>query len=289
MQIKIGPAGKCSMAEKEKIKNTENLMDWLGEKGLNAFEYQCGRGVKLNAEKAEQIKIAAKNAGITVSLHAPYFISLASSEEEKRRNSVEYIRQSAKAVQALGGNRIIVHPGGLSKMSREEARAVACETLRNAQAVLDENDLGDIHICPEVMGKINQLGDLDDVIAFCKLDDRFIPCVDFGHLNSRTAGSLAEVSDYIRVYDRLANEIGSDRTKSMHIHFSKIEYSKGGEVRHLTFEDEVFGPRPEIFIESIVKYEMTPTIICESAGTQTEDSISMIGMYNRYQIMQCKI
>ncbi len=271
----------CEMAAEEKIKSTEKLMQWLGEKDLNAFEYQCGRGVRLSAEKAALINKAAKNAGISISLHAPYFISLASLEEEKRNNSVEYIRQSAEAVNMLGGNRIIVHPGGLSKMSREEARKIACETLVKAQKTLDECSLDNISICPEVMGKINQLGDLEDVIAFCRLDERFIPCVDFGHLNSRTGGSLVSVQNYIDVFELLSNELGSERIKNMHMHFSKIEYSKGGEVRHLTFEDEIYGPNPEAFIESIVKYNMTPTVICESAGTQTADSITMLGMYNK--------
>lgn len=279
MPIRFGPAGMCEMAAAEKIKSTEKLMSWLGEKGLNAFEYQCGRGVRLSAEKAAVIKLAAENAGITVSLHAPYFISLASAEEEKRINSVEYIRQSAEAVSMLGGDRIVVHPGGLSKMTREEARAIACNTLRKAQATLDENGLSQVHICPEVMGKINQLGDLEDIISFCKIDERFIPCVDFGHLNSRTAGSLQTAEDYIRVFDVLADEIGEERVRNMHIHFSKIEYSKGGEVRHLTFEDTVYGPAPEAFIESMVKRGLTPTVICESAGTQTADSMAMLGMY----------
>ncbi len=283
MQIKFGPAGMCEMASAEKIKSTEKLMPWLKEKGLNAFEYQCGRGVRLSAEKAEVIKIAAENAGISVSLHAPYFISLASAEEEKRINSVEYIRQSAEAVNMLGGNRIVVHPGGLSKMKREEARALACKTLLKAQNTLDDNGLSDIHICPEVMGKINQLGDLDDVIAFCRLDERFIPCVDFGHLNSRTGGSLRAYEDYINVLNILSNELGAERIKNMHIHFSKIEYSKGGEVRHLTFEDDIYGPMPEVFIESMVKYGMTPTVICESAGTQTADSMAMLEMYKKHK------
>lgn len=281
MSIRIGPAGMCEAAAAEKIKSTEKLMSWLAEKGLNAFEYQCGRGVRLSAEKAEAIKNAADAAGISVSLHAPYFISLASVDIEKRDNSVKYIEQSAEAVKMLGGNRIVVHPGGLSKMTREEARSIACETLVKAQNTLDSDGLNDIHICPEVMGKINQLGDLEDVITFCKLDERFVPCVDFGHLNSRTGGSLRSFEDYARVFSAISNELGEERAKNMHIHFSKIEYSKGGEVRHLTFEERNFGPNPEIFIKSVARLEMTPTIICESAGTQTYDSVTMLEMYKQ--------
>ncbi len=285
MPIRFGPAGMCETAAAEKIKSTERLMSWLGEKGLNAFEYQCGRGVRLSAEKAAIIKDAAKSSGIVISLHAPYYISLASAEEEKRINSVEYIRQSAETVSMLGGDRIVVHPGGLSKMSREEARAEACDTFAKAQNVLDEQGLSHVHICPEVMGKINQLGDLEDVITFCTLDERFIPCVDFGHLNSRTGGSLRTADDYARVLDELENRLGRERICNMHIHFSKIEYSKGGEVRHLTFEDSVFGPAPEPLIECIVKRGMTPTVICESAGTQTADSIAMLEMHRSYSIV----
>jgi deoxyribonuclease-4 len=274
-EARFGPAGSCERSAAEKIKSTEKLIEWLAAQGLNAFEYQCGRGVMVKEPKARLFRKKAEECGVKLSIHAPYFISLASAEEEKRLNSIQYIFQSAQAADWMGADRIVVHPGGLGKRSREEATALAKVTLAAAQQYLDENGLEHIHICPEVMGKINQLGDLSEVLDFCTLDERMLPCVDFGHLNSRLQGSMS----YAAALDEIENKLGVDRLKTMHIHFSKIEYTSGGEKRHLTFADEVYGPAFEPLIEEIVRRGMTPTVICESSGTQTDDAMTMMAYY----------
>ena len=274
-EARFGPAGSCERSAAEKIKSTEKLIEWLAAQGLNAFEYQCGRGVMVKEPKARLFRKKAEECGVKLSIHAPYFISLASAEEEKRLNSIQYIFQSAQAADWMGADRIVVHPGGLGKRSREEATALAKVTLAAAQQYLDENGLEHIHICPEVMGKINQLGDLSEVLEFCTLDERILPCVDFGHLNSRLQGSM----NYAAALDEIENKLGVDRLKHMHIHFSKIEYTSGGEKRHLTFADEVYGPAFEPLIEEIVRRGMTPTVICESSGTQTDDAMTMMAYY----------
>ncbi len=274
-EIKFGPAGSCERAAAEKIKSTEKLIEFIAANGLNAFEYQCGRGVMVKEPKGIAIGEKAKECGIKLSIHAPYYISLASVEEEKRLNSINYIFQSAQAASWMGADRIVVHPGGLGKKSRAEATAMAKETLAAAQKHLDEQGLGDIHICPEVMGKINQLGDLSEVLEFCTLDERMIPCVDFGHLNSRMQGAM----EYVKALDEIENVLGADRLKNIHIHFSKIEYTSGGEKRHLTFADDVYGPQLEPLMEEFVRRGMHPTVICESAGTQTDDSVTMMNYY----------
>lgn len=273
---KFGPAGACERSAAEKIKSTEKLIEWIAANGLTAFEYQCGRGVMVKEPKARLFKQKAEENGIKLSIHAPYFISLASPEEEKRLNSIRYIFESAQAADWMGADRIVVHPGGLGKKSREEATALAKETLAAAQRHLDEQGLGHIHICPEVMGKINQLGNLTEVLDFCTLDERILPCVDFGHLNSRLQGQM----DYGKVLDEIENTLGIDRLRRMHIHFSKIEYTAGGEKKHLTFADEMYGPQFEPLMEELIKRDMSPTVICESAGTQTDDAKTMKNYYD---------
>lgn len=273
---KFGPAGACERSAAEKIKSTEKLIEWIAANGLTAFEYQCGRGVMVKEPKARLFKQKAEECGIKLSIHAPYFISLASPEEEKRLNSIRYIFESAQAADWMGADRIVVHSGGLGKKSREEATALAKETLAAAQRHLDEQGLGHIHICPEVMGKINQLGNLTEVLDFCTLDERILPCVDFGHLNSRLQGQM----DYGRALDEIENTLGIDRLRHMHIHFSKIEYTAGGEKKHLTFADEMYGPQFEPLMEELVKRDMSPTVICESAGTQTDDAKTMKSYYD---------
>ncbi len=279
MTAKFGPAGNCDAFYEAGYKSTAQMPAFLAANGLSAYEYQCGRGVRLSDATATALRTAAEQHGIQLSLHAPYYISLASAEEEKRDNSVRYILESAAAVVKLGGTRIVVHPGGLGGRSREEATALAVETLKKAQAALDENGLSDVRICPEVMGKINQLGTLEEVLSFCKVDERFLPCVDFGHLNSRTRGEMNSKEAFGGVIDAIADTLGEQRAREFHIHFSKIEYTAGGEKRHLTFGDEVFGPEPAPLMELLVARGCTPTVICESDGTQTADAAAMCRLY----------
>jgi deoxyribonuclease-4 len=277
--IWFGPAGNSESFETMGYKKMEQVPEYLEKMGLNAYEYQCGRGVRLRQDAAAKLKILFAQKNIRVSLHAPYFISLSSVEAEKRDNSIQYILDSAKAVDWLGGDRIVVHPGGLGGRSREEATVLATETLLKAQRALDEEGLSAVHICPEVMGKINQLGTLEEVLTFCEAEERFLPCVDFGHLNSRTWGETNSTDAFAAVIDAIGNRLGEERMRSFHIHFSKIEYTAGGEKKHLTFADTQFGPEPAPLMELLAVRGLTPSVICESAGSQTADAAAMQRLY----------
>ena len=277
---KFGPAGAAQSFKEMGYKKSVQLGEYLTKFGLDHFEYQCGQGVRVSEESAKEIGAALHNAGISVSVHAPYFISLSSVEEEKRLNSVNYILASAKAVNAMGGDRIVIHSGSCSKMTREEALELAKSTMKLAREELVAQGLENIRCCPETMGKINQLGDLHEVMEICKIDESFIPCIDFGHLNARTFGSIKDKSDYEKILDTIENELGSERLKTFHSHFSKIEYTeKGGEKKHLTFADTVYGPQFEPLMELVAKKNLAPTFICESDGTQTEDAKTMKDYY----------
>ena len=152
--------------------------------------------------------------------------------------------------------------------------------MQHAIRALDEQGYADVVICPETMGKINQLGTLEEVLELCSLDERMVPCIDFGHLNARTFGSITGKEAYAAILRQIENKLGADRLKVFHSHFSKIEYTeKGGEKRHLTFEDEVYGPLFEPLAELVAQKNLSPTFICESAGTQAEDAKFMKELY----------
>ncbi len=280
MSALFGPAGNSDSFSAMGYKSSLQVPDYLNKMGLDCFEYQCGRGVNIGNDKAEQLGKLAKEKNIYLSLHAPYYISMSSVEEEKRLNSVNYILASARAVSAMGGNRIVVHTGSCGKISREKALELAKDTMRIAVKALDSEGLSDIHICPETMGKVNQLGTLDEVLELCLIDERLIPCIDFGHLNARDLGILKTEKDFEEIFIAIRNKLGSDRLKSFHSHFSKIEYTSGGEKRHLTFEDEIYGPNFEPVMELTYKYGCSPIFICESAGTQAEDAKAMKDYYH---------
>lgn len=282
MGAKFGPAGNSESFAAMGYKKTIQVPEYIVRMGLDAYEYQCGRGVRISTEAAQAFGQKAKEAGVTLSLHSPYYISLSSLEEEKRTGSIDYILQSARAADAMGAQRVVVHSGSCAKLSRTDALELAKDTLRRALQAMDEEGLGHIHLCPETMGKLNQLGDLQEVLELCQLDERLIPCIDFGHLNARTFGTLNDPQAVRAVFEQIEDKLGISRLRQFHSHFSKIEYTlKGGEKCHLTFADTEYGPSFEPVAEMIVRKGCSPTIICESAGTQAEDAAAMKRMYQQ--------
>lgn len=280
MSAFFGPAGRDDSLLVYGYKSSLDIPRCMHEKGLDAFEYQCGRGVNVKLDVANELGRLAKEMGIRLSLHAPYYISLSGIEKEKRDKSIDYILSSAVAADAMGADRIIVHSGSCSKISREEALELAKDTISRARKALDEKGLEHIHICPETMGKINQLGTLSEVMELCKTDERMIPCIDFGHLNARDLGAIKTEQDYKDILDEIENALGFDRLKNFHSHFSKIEYTAGGEKQHLTFGDTQFGPDFEPLLNQVVKRGLSPVFICESAGTQSDDALKMKKYYH---------
>ena len=258
-------------------KKTIDAPAWLCEVGLDAYEYEASRGVMASDSALAAIGSAAKEAGIYMSVHAPYFISLSGVVPETRYKSISYIADSLRAAHLLGADTIVVHTGSAAKITREDAMRLAADTLFYA---LEELDPKEAVIGLETMGKINQLGTLEEVIALCRMDPRLQPVVDFGHLNARACGGqFMTADDYRRVFDDIACALGDASARNLHCHFSKIEWTNAGEKRHLTFEDRIFGPLFEPLMEALYKEKLTPTIICESAGTQSEDALAMKQCY----------
>lgn len=278
---RFGPAGISDSFAAQGYKTSLDIPAYTAGMGLDAFEYQCGHGVRLAEGKARQMAALAAEKGIVFSVHAPYYISMSSLDEEKRLGSIRYLLQSAQLCRALGGRRIIFHPGSCGKQSRAAALDKALDTLRRGMEALDEAGYGDMTLCPETLGKIGQLGDLEEVLALCEVDRRIVPCIDFGHLNARTLGGIRSRADYAAILDRMGEALGDDRARTFHVHFSRIEFSAGGEKRHWTFADTQYGPEPDPLMELLAERRLAPVVICESAGTQAEDAGTLGQIYRR--------
>ena len=272
----FGPGGNSESFYAEGLKSTLDAPAWLVKKGLDAYEYQAGNGLTASDPTLKKIGDAARLHGIKMSLHTPYYISLSGVETEKRLKSIDYIKKSLHAASLLGADTIVIHSGSAAKISRTEAIALARDTLERA---IDEVGDTSVRLGLETMGKINQLGDLNEVMSLCELDERLIPCIDFGHLNARTLGQVNNLEAFEFIINEIGNRLGEYRQKHFHSHFSKIEYTTGGEKKHLTFEDQIFGPNFEPLMDLIYKLGLEPTFICESDGTQSEDALSMKKYY----------
>lgn len=282
MSALFGPAGN---AESFPYKSSLEAPAWLAGIGLDLYEYQCGKGVNVGEETARKLGERAHEAGIVTSLHAPYFINLANPDAESQKKTAGYILSACRAADWIGASRVVIHPGALMKRTRKEAMGIALPALKEIVRICDGEGYGHISLCPETMGKINQLGDLDEVLTLCEVDERLIPCIDFGHLYARSLGADEGMEAFVRILDRMKDVLGEARARCFHSHFSRIEFTpKGGEKCHRTFEGHGgFGPDPAPLMNEIARRGWSPCFICESAGTQAEDALAMKKMYRSYR------
>ncbi len=277
--IKFGPSGNSIAFSLAGKKTSEQSAEWVRAMGLDCFEYSFGRGVNMTDEKAFSIGNAFKKCGVEISVHAPYYINLANPDDDSAEKSYFYIVLSAKKAKLLGAKRVVFHPASQGKMERAEAVSLTKERFKRLTDVIYREGLDDLIYCPETMGKFAQIGTIEEIATFCKTDKIYTPCVDFGHVNAREQGSLKYEWDYLERLNYLISELGKEKMDKLHVHFSKIEYTAKGEKRHLTFEDVEFGPDFLPLAKALKKAALEPYIICESAGTQDIDALSMKKMY----------
>ena len=280
MSAKFGPAGNSDSFSKAH-KSSLAAPKWIADFGLDCYEYQCGKGVHVGEETARKVGENARAAGISLSLHAPYFINLANPDQTSLEKTIGYIIAGCQVADWMGAGRVVIHSGALMKRTRREALDIARKSLAQVVAVCDSLGFGHIALCPETMGKINQLGDLDEVLQLCTLDERLVPCIDFGHLYARSLGADDGLEACVRMLDRVGEVLGADRAANFHSHFSHIEFTpKGGEKCHRTFADDGgYGPSWAPLAAEIARRGWSPTFICESAGTQAEDALTMKQTY----------
>lgn len=277
--VKFGPAGNSDSFYTDGYSSTLDTATWVKNKGLDVFEYSLSRGLTITDDLCIKLGKVFKENNIEITVHAPYYINFANPDDSMIEKSIGYILGSLKKLKLMGGNRCIFHPGSCGKLSRQEAFDNLLKNIKKLIKRVKEEGYDDMLLCPETMGKSQQLGTLEEIAEICNLDKMLIPTIDFGHINAFTQGSIKGEEDYDRIINYLIETIGYEKTKIMHIHFSKIEYGPKGELKHLTFEDDKFGPEFDGLANIIVKYKLSPIIICESKGTQAEDAIKMKKIY----------
>jgi len=255
------------------------MPEYLAAQGLDAYEYQCGRGVRISQKLAEEIGAKAKEFDIAISIHAPYYINLSSEDPKIQASSKVHLSKSLEAARWMGATRIAFHAGGGAKGERGAALSRAKQLLTEILEEKEARGFGDIFLCPETMGKLNQLGNLEEVLELCRLHPTVIPTIDFGHLHAASQGSLTNKEAFARILDLVGEVLGEEVLKNLHVHFSPIEFTGAGEKKHWTLLDTQFGPDFIHLAELMVERHMTPVIICESAGRQSEDAKVFKEMY----------
>lgn len=277
--IKFGPSGNCQWFYDEKYKSSIQAPAWLNSIGLNAYEYPFTRGVNMKEDTAVALGEQAKKYNVEISVHAPYYINFAGTNDELLEKSYGYILNCLKFLRLMGGKRCVFHPGTCGKLPREQAFELLKQRIKKLVQRVKQEGFGDMYLCPETMGKSMQLGSYKEIAEICTYDDMLIPTIDFGHINSFEQGLLKDTEAFDSLIQYFIKTIGLEKVKKMHVHFSKIEYGVKGEIKHLTFEDKVFGPNFENLAPVLKKYDLQPFIICESNNTQAQDALIMKEIY----------
>ncbi len=279
--IQFGPSGNSQSFYDLGFDGTEQAAAFCRQRDLDCFEYSFGRGVRMSEKKALSIRQAFEKEGVAISVHAPYFINFANEDEEMIQKSFAYVLDSALFARLMGGKRVVFHPAAQGKATRERAVARTTDNLKRLRDLIYERGLQEMMFCPETMGKLAQIGTIEEVTDFCLLDPCFTPCVDFGHVNARERGSLKTEADYRARIEGMIEKLGFERVKHFHVHFSKIMYGAKGEIRHLTFSDTEYGPEFAPLATVLCDLRLEPYIVRESAGTQAEDAMEMKRIYTR--------
>lgn len=279
MNIRFGPAGNSNAFYEEGYKSSLDMPGWLKLKGLNAYEYQCSRGVNIGEETARKLGQLASENGIYLSIHAPYYINLAAADPDLREKTRNHIMKSLTAARWMGARVVVFHPGSGKKDNRDDSLKRARSFLGEVSKQALDEGFGDIFLAPETMGKKSLLGSLDEVLDLCSVNSNIIPAIDFGHLHAVSQGGMAAEEAFAGVFDRVESVLGKDAFKRIHIHFSPVEYTEAGEKRHRTTRDQGFGPDFTHLARQLAKHSAEFTVICESDGLQAEDALMYKSIY----------
>lgn len=279
---RFGPSGNSDSFYAQGHKGSEEAPGWLRGMGLDAYEYSFSRGVRLSDGKAEAIGAEARKHDIALSVHAPYYINFAGENPEARDKSRNYLLESVRMASKMGARRAVFHAGSCARPGREEAFARAMKEIEKVLRDITAMGICDVQVCPETMGRPHQLGTLGEVLEMCSINPTMLlPAIDFGHIHALGQGSLKTRGDYERIVDEVEKELGERVARRMHVHFSHIEYGPKGELKHLTNEDEAFGPDFAPLAEVFAERAMRPVVICESRDVMAEDALKLKAEYEK--------
>ena len=278
--VLFGPSGCGNEFYEQGHKSILEVPEWVKNYGLDAYEYSFGHGYNMSSELANKAGQLFKEHDIKLSLHAPFYINFANPDEVMYQKTQGYIYTGIKFLRAFGADRLIFHPASCGKLKREEALELTYKRFDETFNKMDEEGILDgLLLCPETMGKTMQIGTYSEVVDLCKVNEHLVPTFDFGHINSLEQGSLKTKDDYKRILDYCIEKLGFDRTNNCHIHFSKIQYGAKGEIKHLNYDDSIYGPEFDPLAEVLVEYNLSPRVICESMDKMPNDALIMKKIY----------
>ncbi len=261
---RFGPAGIPPMFRLMGA-TTADVPKLLHEEGLDALEYQASRwGPKpqIKQQDAQKLGGEAKKNDVKLSMHGSYFINL-SGKKEVVEASKRRLIACATAADWMNAYVVVFHTGFHGKFEKDYAFKTCLIALKEVSTEMKSLGLK-VKLGPETMGRKFQVGTLDEILTINQEVEGTQLVIDWGHLHALHQGTLKKVEDFRAVAEKVEQKLGTEVLRSMHCHFSKIEFSNQGEKRHHTLDEEKFGPEFRLLAEVIADFGMHPTMICES-------------------------
>ncbi len=268
-KLHFGPAG-VPLSCKERSSLAGVLC--TAELGLDAMELEFVRGVRLKEEDARKLGVIAREKGVVLTAHAPYFINLLSTDKSKREKSIERIVKSAKVLEAAGGYSVVFHPAYYGSLTSEEALKEIKKEFEKLFDALNASGVRKVWIRPETMGKLSQFGSFNELLELCSEFGKCLPCIDFAHLYARTLGRINNKEEWRKLLEAYEATFGSKALKEMHIHISGMEYGEKGERRHLNLEES--GLKWRELLEVLKEFDVAGVVISESPNIE-QDALLM--------------
>ena len=244
---------------------TPDVPRLLHEEGLDAFEYQAvqwGQKPQMKQADAEKLGEEARKYDVRLSMHGSYFVNL-SGKKDVVEASKRRLIACATAADWMGAYVMVFHTGFYGRFEKDYAFKTCLDALKEVNAEMRSRGLK-VKLGPETMGRKFQVGALDEILTICQEVEDTQLVIDWAHLHALHQGTLKKTEDFRAIAEKVEQKLGIEALKSMHCHFSKIEFTSQGEKRHHTLDEERYGPDFRMLAEVIADFQMHPTMICES-------------------------
>lgn len=252
----------------------------IAELGLHHMEIAWTRSVRATEKTCAEIKAVAQDKGISLSVHAPYFINLNSQTDELMRKSDERLLTAARKGYLSGARDIVFHPGSYHKQPPEVVYERVCEQLTSIVKTLQAEDV-DVTLRPETMGKSAMFGDLDEVLSLSRDIPNVLPCIDWAHLHARTGdGGFNTRAEFETAINKIRDILGEDALHTCHFHMSGIAYTAKGEKEHIPLNEAEWRYRD--LLDVLAQNHVAGTVSVEAPKPfHTSDALHLQATYRR--------
>ena len=265
-RISFGPARVPSR------ESPEAAIDLLLERGYSACEIDFEGKFWMDYDWAERFGALAREHEIVLSVHAPIAGFMGHAERGRKLNmAVGMLDHSAGIAKAAGAEVVVFHPGFLLGRERDQALDSVCEQLGELRARLEGKERA-VAFGVEVMGRVRELGTIDDVLEISRRCGWVRPVLDFAHMHATSDGGFIELGMFSEVLERTDALLPPEAP--FHIHFSDIAFANRNETKHLSYGEGTL--RAEPLAEALTAFDRPATVISESPDEASSQAIRAV-------------